>query len=145
MSRLRGKLLLSMLAIVIVTVALSAVFTGRVTHQELRRILIAQRTKTDVGPDITALERHYRLHGSWAGVQPALDAMRQRVVLTTRARAIVATSSNLRGTRVHVAANDEVTTRSSVAMRAKCSRARLVISSRMAGWSSLRRSRGSFT
>ncbi len=109
MSRLRGKLLLSMLAIVLVTVALSAVFTGRVTHQELRRILIAQRTKTDVGADITALERHYRLHGSWAGVQPALDTMRQRVVLTTRERAIVATSSNLRGARVHVTGNDEIT------------------------------------
>jgi signal transduction histidine kinase len=109
MSRLRGKLLLSMLAIVIVTVALSAVFTGRVAHDEMRRILLAQRTKAEANPDVTALEAHYRLHGSWTGVQPALDALGRRVILTTRARTILATSDNLRGARVQVTPDDQVT------------------------------------
>jgi two-component system sensor histidine kinase BaeS len=112
MSHLRTKLLAAMLAIVVITVTLSALFTRRVTHEEMRRVLVAHKGPTN----IAALDEQYRRTGSWKGVEPLLDAIEGRVILATRDRQVIAASKNLRDAAITVDATDRITIRDRGAM-----------------------------
>ena len=104
MSHLRWKLLVAMLAVIVVTVGVSALFTRRVTHEELRSVMIGVGFRPSVAP----LAEHFRAHGSWANVEQAIDRMEGRVILTTRDRKVIATSKNLRDAKVTVGADDRI-------------------------------------
>lgn len=105
MTRLRWKLLLAMLAVIGVTVAMSGLFTRRLTHQEIRRVALTPRR-----PDIRQL-LELRARGGWSGAEQVLDRMAGRFVLTNPRREVLATSSNLRGATVRVDGNDRVSVR----------------------------------
>jgi two-component system sensor histidine kinase BaeS len=112
MSRLRGKLLAAMIALVAVTLGVSALFTRRVTHEQVRRLLVA-RGPVDVGAAVSPLEEHVRANGGWRGVDAVIDRVAAdnsaRVVLATLQGEVIAVSPDLRGARVAVGADDRVT------------------------------------
>jgi len=111
MNRLRWKLLVAMLAVVVLTIAISAAFTRRVTHDEFRRLSAA-----GAPPDLTPISDYYSRRHSWTGVEAVLDRMPRRVVLATRPtesrsyvgptlsrpRRIIALPGDLRGSRVKI-------------------------------------------
>jgi len=111
MTRLRWKLLAAMLALVAVTLGTSALFTRRVAHEQVRRLLVGQRP---VRPDaaVGVLEDHLRSAGGWREVGPVLDriaeASRARVVLTTPTGELLGVSRELQDASVTVA-DDRVT------------------------------------
>ena len=112
MSRLRWKLLAAMVALVAVTIAVSALSTRRVTHDQVRRLLFARDPKAceqAAGP----LEAHVRSTGGWRGVDAVLAqvsaAWRCRVVVTSPTGEVIAVSADLRGAKVVVEAEDRVT------------------------------------
>lgn len=105
MSRLRWKLLVAMLAVVALATGLSALLTRRVTHQELRRVLLSRPPRPDLGP----LQRHWEARRNWSGVEAVLDRMPARVVLTTRERSLVAASREVRDGSIVVSPGDVVT------------------------------------
>lgn len=111
MSRIRWKLLLAMIAIVVVTVGLSALFTRRLTQEQVRRLLVARDTG-DFARMASPLEEHYRLKGSWEGVEDAVERAakesRRRIVLTSPQRDVIAISPDLRDSTVRVQAGHRV-------------------------------------
>ena len=112
MTRLRGKLLAAMIALVVVTLGLSALFTRRVTHDQVRRLLLAQPAAA-FDEVARALEDHLRVTGGWTDVAPVLEriaaAQRGLVVLTTPDRALIAAPAALRIASVRVDGDDWVT------------------------------------
>jgi signal transduction histidine kinase len=106
MSRLRWKLLLAMLAVVAVTAGVSGLFTRRVTHEELARVLVNER---HAAANLEPLRQHYARNGNWNGVESIIDRMPERVVLTTRDRRILATAPDLRDMDVKVDPTTRVT------------------------------------
>jgi two-component system sensor histidine kinase BaeS len=112
MTRLRWKLLAAMAALAVVTIGASALFARRVTHDQIRRLLLHHdpgMLTSAVGP----LEAHLRAVGSWGGVAPVIArvaaAARCRVVVADRARGVIAVSDDLRDARVVVSADDRLT------------------------------------
>jgi two-component system sensor histidine kinase BaeS len=105
MTRLRWKLLLAMLAVVTVTIGTSALMTRRVTHQEMLRVMVAVRKPRG---GVAPIEQHFLKHGSWRGVETALDSMQRSVVVTDANHRVVAVSNDLRGSSVRVSADDTV-------------------------------------
>lgn len=112
MSRLRWKLLAAMSALVAVTIGLSGLFTRGVTHEQVRRLLVAQRT-SDPGEVARPLEDHLRATGGWRDVDAVIDriaaATRSRIVLTTIGGEVIAVSLDLRAAEVSVTGGDRVT------------------------------------
>jgi signal transduction histidine kinase len=112
MSRLRWRLLAAMVALVVVTVGVSALFTRRVTHEQVHRLLIARNPATLDEP-VRSIEDHFRATGGWAGVAAVIDrvaaVMRGRVILTALRGDVIAVSSELRTERVTVDGEDRVT------------------------------------
>lgn len=78
---MRRKLLLAMLAVVVVTIGLSGVFTRRVTHQELRRLAIAR---------------------------PPAAAQPGRVILTDPQRKVLVLPADLKDATVTIDANNRI-------------------------------------
>src|SRR5450755_932710 len=105
MSRLRWKLLTAMIAVVVVTLALSGVYTRRVTHDQVRHILIA-REPGEISHSVQALEDFARKTGSWSGVEPVVDrvaeAANKEVVLVSDRGTVIATSRAFRGADIRV-------------------------------------------
>jgi signal transduction histidine kinase len=105
MSRIRWKLLTAMIAVVVVTLALSGVFTRRVTHDQVQRMLVASAPGV-AAHSVQALEDFHRKTGSWSGVQPAIDRVAadadKEVVLVDDHDRVVATSRALRRADVRV-------------------------------------------
>jgi two-component system, OmpR family, sensor histidine kinase BaeS len=115
MSRLRWRLLSAMVALVVVTVGATALFTRRVTHEQVHRLLIA---RAPMSPDeaVRPLEAHVRAAGGWSGVDAVIDrvtaALRVRVVLTSPRGDVIASSPDLRPAKITVEGEDQVTVRS---------------------------------
>ena len=105
MNRLRWKLLLAMMAVVVVTAGVSGLFTRRVTHEEMARVLISARSR----PDLTPLREHFARHRNWDGIEAVLDRMPHRLLLTTRDRRVIAVARDLRDMKVSVSADDQLT------------------------------------
>ena len=104
MSRLRWKLLTAMLAVVVVTLGLSGAFTRRVTHEQVRRLLVTVQPAVDAGL-LRALEQHYRTHG-WEGIDAVLKrlagAAERRAALASPEGRVIAVSGDLRNADVAV-------------------------------------------
>jgi two-component system sensor histidine kinase BaeS len=115
MSRLRWKLLTAMVALVVVTISVSALFTRRVTHDQVRRLLITQQLEPPAPLDeaVRALEGHLRSTGSWRDVEAVIDriaaARRCQVFLTTLRGEQIAVSAGLRTAQITVDGASEVT------------------------------------
>ena len=112
MTRLRWKLLAAMVALIVVTVAVSGLFARSVFHDQVRRLLFA--------PDPTAcaqaagpIEDHVRSTGGWRGVDAVLDrisaAARCHIVLATPGGDVIAVAADLRDARVAIDGEDRVT------------------------------------
>jgi signal transduction histidine kinase len=112
MTRLRWKLLTAMVALAVVTIGASALITRRVTHDQVRRLLVAQHPQEPLDRAVPPLEDHLRSTGGWRDIEPVIDriaaAQRCRIVLTTLAGEPIAASADLRALRVTVAAADEL-------------------------------------
>jgi two-component system sensor histidine kinase BaeS len=84
MTRIRWKLLTAMVTVVVVTIALSGIFTTRVTHDEVRRLIVSKPNAPGAGKDVIVVDRSGK---------------------------IVSTSPGLRGATIHIAGDRvEVTT-----------------------------------
>ena len=108
MTRLRWRLLAAMVALVVVTLGVSGLFTRRVTHDQVKRLLL-RHAPIAVGEAIGPLEDHLRAVGGWGGVDAVLDraatASRTRLVLTTPDGELIAASRDLRAARLTVDGN----------------------------------------
>ena len=121
---LRGRLIAMVAALVAVMIGSVAVISTRVAHYEIRKFDVA--VTTGGSPRLSStpsfhIERlspltpgtiatYYREHGTWAGVQPAVDQMAKSVgtdvLLFDRERRLVASSSpQLRTARIDLMAN----------------------------------------
>lgn len=105
MSRVRWKVLTAMLIVVFVTIAVSALFTRKVTLEEFHRVSVGHAP-----PDLSRLEAHHRTRGGWNGVDDVIDAMPTRLVLTTTSpeRRLIAASRDVRGMTITVGADDRL-------------------------------------
>jgi len=114
MTRLRWKLLAAMVALVVVTIGITGLSARRVTHEQVRRLLITQLPPPAFDEATRALEDHLRSVGGWTGVAQVIDrvtaALRCRLVLTTPDRQPIDASAELRGASVTVDGDDWVTT-----------------------------------
>jgi signal transduction histidine kinase len=117
---LRGRLIAMVAALVAVMIGSVAVISTRVAHYEIRKFEVAVTTtgsprltstptsfQTDGLPPRThgTIAVYYLQHGTWAGVQPAVDQMAKSagtdVLLFDRERRLVASSSTqLRTARI---------------------------------------------
>ena len=103
MRHLRTKLLIAMMAVVAITVVVSGLFTRRVAHEEMKRLMIA-RPFAQFDAQRREIEEFYQKHRAWNGI-----TFRDRTVLTTPDHDVIATSSDLRNAKVSVTSNDVVT------------------------------------
>ena len=105
MTRLRWKLLAAMVALVVVTIGVSGLFTRRVTHDQVLRLMV-RHAPLPLDEAVQPLEDHLRATGGWGGVDAVLDgaaaASQSRVVLTTPGGDVIAASSDLRSAKVTV-------------------------------------------
>lgn len=122
MSRLRWKLLTAMLAVVIATLALSAAFTRRVTHEQVRRLVFFNnggRTQIAAPPDEQIETREFaildrRLIVTFAGaalLAVVLTFLFSRRITTPIERLTAAVQDMARGqtpAHVSVAGRDEI-------------------------------------
>jgi signal transduction histidine kinase len=112
MSRLRWKLLAAMVALVVVTVAVSGLFTRSVFHDQVRRLLFAPDPAAcaqSAGP----LEDHVRSTGGWQGIDGVIDrvsaASRCHIILATLGGDVIAVAADLRAAKVIIDGEDRVT------------------------------------
>ncbi|HXH90257.1 MAG TPA: hypothetical protein VNN25_01655, partial [Thermoanaerobaculia bacterium] len=109
---LRGRLIAMVAALVAVMIGSVAVISTRVAHYEIRKFDVAVTTGGSPRlPPATSFQIDrlkpptpgtiavfYREHGTWAGVQPAVDQMAKTsgtdILLFDRDRRLVASSSN---------------------------------------------------
>jgi signal transduction histidine kinase len=100
-----------MVALVGVTVGVSGLFTRRVTHDQVRRLLVARSPTFDEA--VRSLEDHVRSTGGWRDVDAVLDrisaARRCRIVLIGLRGDVIGVSPDLRTERVTVDGDDHVT------------------------------------
>jgi signal transduction histidine kinase len=105
MTRLRWKLLAAMVALVVVTIGVSGLFTRQVTHEQVKRLLVKQ-PRALLDQAVRPLEDHLRAAGGWRGVDAVLDriaaASQTRLVLTTLQGERIAASADLRAARITV-------------------------------------------
>src|SRR5712692_3503737 len=72
MRTIRGRLLAMMIAILVLTVAVIAVVSTRLTQQEIRRMVVEQDL-SPVRPSVLLLERTYGSTGDWNGAAAVLE------------------------------------------------------------------------
>ncbi|MEO7732205.1 MAG: ATP-binding protein [Kofleriaceae bacterium] len=112
MTRLRWKLLTAMVALAVVTIGVSALLARRVTHDQVRRLLVAQHPQEPLDGAVAPLEEYLTSTGGWRDVDAVIDrivaAQRCRIVLTTLQGEPIAVSADLRALRVTVVAADEL-------------------------------------
>lgn len=112
MSRIRWKLLTAMITVVIVTVGLSGVFTRRVTHDQVRRLILTRVPSTPPGA-VRPIEEHYRSSG-WKNIDATVDrvaaASRRRLVVTDAGGNVMSVSKDMRKFTVTVDAGNRITT-----------------------------------
>jgi len=105
MTRLRWKLLAAMVALVVVTIGVSALFARQVTHEQVRRLLV-KRPGPSVEHAVRLLEDHLRQAGGWRGAGPVVEQIaaeeRCRIVLATADGDVVAVSGDLNAANVAV-------------------------------------------
>ena len=111
MTRLRWKLLAAMVALVVVTLGVSALFTRRVTHDQVHRLLLTRKAiSTDAA--LRPLEEHLRQTGGWRGVDAVIDritaAAPSRIVLAAMGGEVIGVSADLRGAAVSVDDQDRI-------------------------------------
>ncbi|TMQ10457.1 MAG: HAMP domain-containing protein [Deltaproteobacteria bacterium] len=112
MTRLRWKLLAAMVALVAVTIGLSAVFARRVTHDQVHRLLIT-RAPLRFDDVARALGDHLRVTGGWSGVDAVIDRLTDelpsRLILASMDGDVIAVSRDLRTAEISVGGEDRVT------------------------------------
>jgi len=119
MKRLRWKLLAAMIALVVVTLGISGLFTRRVARDQVVRLMEMQpagspRPARSPMEDqaLRVLEAHVRSTGGWRDIDAALDqlssAQRCRIILTTTRGELIAVSAALRTAKVAVDGEDRV-------------------------------------
>ncbi|TMQ13260.1 MAG: HAMP domain-containing protein [Deltaproteobacteria bacterium] len=112
MTRLRWKLLAAMVALVAVTIGLSAVFARRVTHDQVHRLLIT-RAPLRFDDVARALGDHLRATGGWSGVDAVIDRLTDelpsRLILASMDGDVIAVSRDLRTAEISVGGEDRVT------------------------------------
>jgi signal transduction histidine kinase len=99
-STLRGRLIAMVAALVAVTLGTAAIISTRVAHYEIRKFDIEVHAgRRPLIPKVVA--DYYRTHGSWVGVEPAVEAMARAaesdVALFDAQKHLAATSKALRG------------------------------------------------
>jgi signal transduction histidine kinase len=94
-SRIRWKLLASMLTVVVITLGASAIFTRYVVHEEMRRMVVQQARPTIADADVRAIEEHLRVHGA-RDITPLLDSVARKgrfiLIVANARRDVLATS-----------------------------------------------------
>ena len=120
---LRGRLIAMVAALVAVTIGTTAIISTRVAHYEIRKFDVEVHAgRRPLVPN--AVADYYRMHGSWAGVEPAVDAMSRAagsdVALFDEQNRLAATSKALRGAALDLAPDGTLTiTRTSAGGRAR--------------------------
>ncbi|HEX3577583.1 MAG TPA: ATP-binding protein [Thermoanaerobaculia bacterium] len=109
---LRGRLIAMVAALVAVTIGATAVISTRVAHYEIRKFDVEMHIAPR--PLMTnAIAAYYRIHHSWVGVAPAVEAMSRAsgadIALFDRDRHLAATSAALRGTSLDLDADGTLT------------------------------------
>jgi signal transduction histidine kinase len=97
---LRGRLIAMVAALVAVTLGTAAIISTRVAHYEIRKFDVEVHAgRRPLMPN--AIANYYRTHRSWAGVDPAIEAMSRAsgsdVALFDEHNRLAATSKALRG------------------------------------------------
>jgi len=109
-TQIRWKLLASMLAVVVITLGASALFTSRAVHEEVRRMVVEAKPVVS-SSDEKALEQHLIAHGA-DGIGPLLDAIGKRsqcrLILADSKLRILAVSSNAAKERITIDERDRV-------------------------------------
>jgi len=109
---LRGRLIAMVAALVAVTIGTTAIISTRVAHYEIRKFDVEVHAgRRPLMPNDVA--GYYRAHGSWAGVEPAVDAMsraaRSDIALFDEHNRLAATSKALRGATLDLAPDGTLT------------------------------------
>jgi signal transduction histidine kinase len=115
---LRGRLIAMVAALVAVTIGSAAVISTHVAHYEIRKFDVEVHAgRRSLMP--AAVADYYRTHGSWAGVEPAIEAMSRAsgsdVALFDQAHHLAATSKALRGATLDLGADGMLTITRNVA------------------------------
>jgi len=112
MTRLRWKLLAAMVGLVVVTVAVSGLFTRSVFHDQVRRLLFAP-DRAACAKAAGPLEDHVRSTGGWHGIDAVIErvsaASRCHIVLVTPGGEVIAVAAELRAAKVAIDGEDRVT------------------------------------
>jgi signal transduction histidine kinase len=109
---LRGRLIAMVAALVAVTLGTAAIISTRVAHYEIRKFEVEVHAgRRPLMPN--AISNYYRTHGSWAGVEPAVEAMSHAagsdIALFDEHNHLAATSKALRGAAFDLAPNGMLT------------------------------------
>jgi signal transduction histidine kinase len=109
---LRGRLIAMVAALVAVTIGTTAIISTRVAHYEIRKFDVEVHAgRRPLMPN--AVADYYRAHRSWAGVEPAVDAMARAagsdIALFDEHNRMVATSKALRGATLDLANDGTLT------------------------------------
>ncbi|MEA2325229.1 MAG: two-component system, OmpR family, sensor histidine kinase BaeS [Thermoanaerobaculia bacterium] len=109
---LRGRLIAMVAALVAVTLGTAAIISTRVAHYEIRKFEVEVHAGRRA-PMPNAIANYYRAHGSWAGVEPAVEAMSHaagsNIALFDEHNHLAATSKALRGAAFDLAPNGMLT------------------------------------
>jgi signal transduction histidine kinase len=112
MTRLRWKLLSAMVALVVVTIGVSALFARQVSHEQVRRLLV-KRPGPSIEQMVRPLEDHLRQAGGWRGVGAVVEQIaaveHYRIVLATTDGEVIAVSGDLNAAKVAVDGEAHVT------------------------------------
>jgi signal transduction histidine kinase len=109
---LRGRLIAMVAALVAVTIGATAIISTRVAHYEIRKFEVdVHAGRRPLMPNTIA--DYYRMHRSWAGVEPAVDAMsraaQSNIALFDEHNHLAATSKALRDATLDLAPNGMLT------------------------------------
>jgi signal transduction histidine kinase len=109
---LRGRLIAMVAALVAVTIGTTAIISTRVAHYEIRKFDVEVHAgQRPLMPN--AVADYYRTHGSWVGVEPAVETMARAagsdVALFDEHNRLAATSKALRGATLDLAPNGMLT------------------------------------
>jgi len=115
---LRGRLIAMVATLVAVTIGTTAIISTRVAHYEIRKFEVEVHAgRRPLMPN--AVAEYFRIHRSWAGVEPAVDAMSRAVqsdiALFDEQSHLAATSRALRGATLDLAPGGTLTITRSVA------------------------------
>jgi len=84
MTRIRWKLLTAMVTVVVVTIALSGIFTTRVTHDEVRRLTVSKPNAPAAGKDAIVVDPNGKIVSASPGLRgAAIHIAGDRVEVTT--------------------------------------------------------------